>query len=51
MTKTIIITGASSGIGKALALCLAHAGNKIIAVGRNQAALDDLRNSDPELVL
>lgn len=50
MTKTIIITGASSGIGKVLALCLAHSGNNIIAVGRNKATLDELRHADPERI-
>ena len=47
MTKTIIITGTSSGIGKALALHLAQSGHKVIAVGRTKAALDELSRTDP----
>lgn len=40
--EIIWITGASSGIGKALALQLAQQGNKIIASGRNRNALTEL---------
>lgn len=47
MTKTIIITGASSGIGNALALHLAQSGHNVIAIGRNKAALDELSRTDP----
>jgi NAD(P)-dependent dehydrogenase (short-subunit alcohol dehydrogenase family) len=51
MTKTIIITGATSGIGKALALHLAKAGHKIIAVGRNEAALAELHQANPDQII
>jgi len=51
MTKTIIITGASSGIGKALAIHLAMAGHKIITVGRNEAALTKLHNTNPNRII
>lgn len=40
--KTIVITGASSGIGRALALRAARAGLCVIAIGRNAARLTSL---------
>lgn len=39
--KVVVITGASSGIGKALALELAKHGCKIVLTGRNHAKLSD----------
>ncbi len=39
-TKTALITGATSGIGKESALGLARAGYNLIVCGRNQARLD-----------
>ncbi len=38
--KVIIITGASSGIGKALAFSLAKKGNKLVLAGRNKEKLN-----------
>lgn len=38
--QTAVITGASSGIGAAIALCLAQEGAKLRLVGRNAAALE-----------
>lgn len=46
--KTIIITGASSGIGWALATHFAKIGHQIIAVGRNADQLKKLKNLFPE---
>lgn len=42
MTKTILITGATAGIGRHAALYLAERGHHVIATGRRQAALDEL---------
>lgn len=41
--KKIIITGASSGIGRAAAKLLMQHGAKVVAVGRNKDALDELK--------
>jgi NAD(P)-dependent dehydrogenase (short-subunit alcohol dehydrogenase family) len=41
-TKTLLVTGATSGIGKACALRFAEAGACIAAVGRNEMALGEL---------
>lgn len=43
MTKTILITGATDGIGRATALALADLGHKVIAHGRNAQKLDQLK--------
>lgn len=40
--KVAIVTGASSGIGRAVALDLAAAGAQVIAVARRRAVLDEL---------
>ncbi|MBU2879789.1 SDR family NAD(P)-dependent oxidoreductase [Aliiglaciecola lipolytica] len=44
--KTILITGATSGIGKALTLLCAQKNYKVIACGRNQDALEALAKYD-----
>lgn len=38
--KTAVVTGASSGIGAGIAICLADEGLEIHLIGRNQAGLD-----------
>ncbi len=46
--KVALITGASSGIGRATALLFAQNGINVIAVGRNEGELTDLRNEAKE---
>lgn len=40
--KNVIVTGATSGIGKAIALRLCSQDATVVAVGRNREALKDL---------
>jgi 3-oxoacyl-[acyl-carrier protein] reductase len=42
LKKTALVTGASEGIGRAIASRLAGAGMRVIAVARNQARLNEL---------
>jgi NADP-dependent 3-hydroxy acid dehydrogenase YdfG len=42
--KTALVTGASAGIGRATAAALVKAGAKVIATGRRQDALDELKS-------
>lgn len=46
----ILITGATSGIGRRLAEDYAQAGHNVIACGRKQAALDELSASYPDKI-
>ncbi len=45
--KTILITGATSGIGSAIAHSLASADTHLILTGRNQQKLEDFKNKLP----
>ncbi len=48
--KRVIIIGASSGIGRALAICFVKAGFKVGISGRRQALLQDLASAFPEQI-
>ena len=48
--RTIWITGASSGIGNTLALMLAERGNKVIASGRDELRLRELKRQYPNSI-
>jgi len=41
-TKTVVVTGATAGIGRHVALDLAQRGHRVFATGRNEAALEKL---------
>ena len=43
--KTVVITGASSGLGRECAFQCSRMGAKIVALGRNEQRLNDLTNS------
>jgi NADP-dependent 3-hydroxy acid dehydrogenase YdfG len=47
---TVLITGATSGIGRAMAIALSQAGYEIYALGRNEDALEKLRAEQPAVV-
>ena len=41
-SKVALVTGATSGIGRATALMLAREGSRVVATGRNSSALTSL---------
>lgn len=43
-SKVAVITGASSGIGKSLALCFANAGYAVVISGRNQQRMKEVQD-------
>ena len=49
--KTILITGASDGIGRSLAINLAKAGNRVIICGRDEQKLQDVANESGKDVM
>jgi NADP-dependent 3-hydroxy acid dehydrogenase YdfG len=46
---TAFITGATSGIGRAMAVALSEAGYDVYAVGRSKTALEELRTARPRI--
>ncbi|XP_060523400.1 L-xylulose reductase-like isoform X1 [Cylas formicarius] len=44
-----LVTGASKGIGKDIAIKLAQCGAQVMAIGRSQADLDSLKNIHPSI--
>jgi NAD(P)-dependent dehydrogenase (short-subunit alcohol dehydrogenase family) len=42
--RVVIITGATSGIGRAVALRFARTSARVVAIGRNRSALEDVAN-------
>lgn len=49
--KSVIVTGATSGIGRAVALRFSEGGAFVAAIGRNQKALDQLKDEIDKLLV
>lgn len=45
--KTILVTGASSGIGRGIAICCAHNGATVVITGRNENRLNETLKQMP----
>jgi short-subunit dehydrogenase len=48
--KVVLVTGATSGIGKATAILLVALGHQVVAVGRRSERLDELQSDCEELL-
>src|SRR3970282_704888 len=51
MSKTVLITGAGSGLGRMAASMLAQRGHKVIATVLNEQQAADLRKAEPKLTV
>lgn len=49
--KNFVVVGASSGMGRQIALDLAEAGAHVLAVARNEERLSEVQKAFPELIL
>ena len=45
-----VVTGASSGMGRQVAIELAEAGAEVLAIGRNKERLADVQSHAPKLI-